>query len=285
MSAAPSWPPRRPWLKTGERRAVATIAGLFLLLYAAGWWWLGALATVPALAFALGWLTALLLAGARRQRRALDEQLQQIQSLLFLQQTLRPAHPLPLFDRAALFPDAAAVLVGLLRERRPRRVVELGSGVSTLIVAYVLREIGGGQVLSLEHDPHYARLTRDLLCRHAVADFAQVIDAPLVDVTLGRHRHRWYDPRALAAIDAPVDLLLVDGPPRRTQPLARYPALPLLVDRLSAQALIVVDDSRRSDEREMLRRWQTEFEGWELSHIPCSEGLSLMQRCPPPASG
>ncbi len=282
MVATPDWPAPPPLLKAGERNLVLGVAGVFLLLFGLGWWRFGAVVSVPAAALALALLLGLLLAGARRQRQALDEQLRQIQSLLYLQQQLKPSLPLPLFERAALFPDAAAVLFGLMRERRPRQVLELGSGFSTLIVAYGLRDGGGGRVWSLEHDPHYARLTRELLRRHGVADYARVIDAPLVELRVGGRKHRWYDPQALEAIESPLDLLLVDGPPRRTQPLARYPALPLLAGKLSPAAVVFVDDSRRRDEREMLRRWLDEFGDWEVRHIPCAEGLSLLRRGPPP---
>jgi len=155
--------------------------------------------------------------------------------------------------------------------------VELGSGTSTLIAALCLRDLGCGRLISLEHDPRYSESTRDQLRLHGLEAFADVVDAPLVPQTVNGRSHRWYDPGALNGIDAPVDLLIVDGPPRKVQPLARYPALPLLVAKLSADALVFVDDTNRSDEREMVRRWRTEFPGFSVTRSAVGEGSAVFE--------
>jgi predicted O-methyltransferase YrrM len=265
-------------LKRGERNAVLGIAVLFMLFYGLGWWFAGPVATVPALAVTTALLAALVIAATRRLRSALDEHLQQTQALLFLQEQLHADQPLPLLDRASLLPDAAATLAGLIRTHRPQLVLELGSGVSTLIAAYCLRHQGSGRIISLEHDPHYSALTHENLQRHGLEHIARVIDAPLETVTVRDEVHRWYDVRSLEAVDAQVDLLVVDGPPRRIQRLARYPALPLLIDRLADNAVILVDDANRADERETVRRWQTEFPGFRVTRIVSGEGTVVMQR-------
>jgi len=267
-------------LKADERNAVVGITVLFMVLYGLGWWTEGPVATVPALAVALGLLVALVLAAMRRLRTALAEQLQQSQSLLFLHKHLSNDQPLPAFDSGALFPDAAATLVGLIRTRKPRLVVELGSGTSTLIAALCLRDLGCGRLISLEHDPRYSESTRDQLRLHGLEAFVDVVDAPLVPQTVNGRSHSWYDPGALNGIDVPVDLLIVDGPPRKVQPLARYPALPLLIARLSDDALVFVDDTSRSDEREMVRRWQTEFPGFSVTRSAVGEGSTVFERRP-----
>jgi hypothetical protein len=76
----------------------------------------------------------------------------------------------------------------------------------------------------------------------------------------------WYDQTALeTGIDsalggAAIELLVVDGPPAYAQGhgLARYPALPVLHDRLAPSATIILDDAERPGEREIIRRWQLE---------------------------
>ena len=267
-------------LKADERNAIIGVVLLFMVLYGIGWWTEGPVATVPALALALGLLAALLLLGMRRLRITLAEQLQQTQSLLYLHKHLNNDQPLPLFDSATLFPDAAATLVGLIRTRKPRLVVELGSGASTLIAAYCLQDLGEGRLVSLEHDPVYGERTRDGLRLHGLASAAQVVDAPLAPVTVNGRVHRWYDTRALDLIDAEVDLLIVDGPPRGVQELARYPALPLLIDKLADDAIVLVDDANRSDEREMLQRWQAEFTGFRALHSSVGDGTCVFERQP-----
>ena len=88
--------------------------------------------------------------------------------------------------------------------------------------------------------------------------FATVVDAPLKDYRIGGTEYRWYDIPD-GEIDEPIDVLLVDGPPGTTGPMARYPAVPVLLDRLSTLATVLVDDANRDDEVEMTSLWQSQF--------------------------
>jgi hypothetical protein len=56
-----------------------------------------------------------------------------------------------------------------------------------------------------------------------------------------------------------IDLLFVDGPPKATGPQARFPAIPVLLSQLSDDALIVLDDTAREDERAISDRWVAEY--------------------------
>ena len=46
-----------------------------------------------------------------------------------------------------------------------------------------------------------------------------------------------------------------------TGPIARYPAVPVLLDRLSSTAAVVLDDMVRQDEQEVVRRWTSTVTG------------------------
>lgn len=140
-----------------------------------------------------------------------------------------------------------------------RVVVECGSGLSTILIARRLRELGDGHVASLEHDPGFAMACRRQLQRESLADFAAVIEAPLR--THPASGVGWYDPRALALLPAAgIELLLVDGPPAggRAIERSRYPALGELRPRLAPGAVVILDDARRPGERWALGRWRSE---------------------------
>ncbi len=150
-----------------------------------------------------------------------------------------------------------------------RRVVELGSGVSTVLLSRLLtqrRPPGGFRMAAVEHDPGWARWVSDQLDRERIGHNVVVIDAPLLPHALAERGVRWYDEAAVAAgLDAAlrgdlIDLLLVDGPPAYAtgHGLARYPALPVLHDRLAPGACVVLDDIERPGEQEVLRRWERE---------------------------
>ena len=67
-----------------------------------------------------------------------------------------------------------------------------------------------------------------------MAEFAEVRHAPLKRGMIGDAEWYWYDPEQLEGIDD-IDLLLVDGPPGMIQKNSRWPALPLLFDRLKPE--------------------------------------------------
>lgn len=188
----------------------------------------------------------------------------QLEGLLSLHTTLSPQRPLPpLRGEWAVSPDFMTRAVSIVLDRRTTTIVECGSGSSTVYLALALRRVGGGRLVALEHKEQFAEATRDQLAEHGLADVATVCHAPLRPVTIEGAEWLWYDLAALPEVDG-CGLLIVDGPPRTVQDLARYPALPLLRDRLLPGALILMDDYRRKSERRTVRRWMAEYPQLEL---------------------
>jgi predicted O-methyltransferase YrrM len=142
-----------------------------------------------------------------------------------------------------------------------REVVECGSGVSTVLLARALRDAGGGRLHALEHDGNWSDTVRELLAREGLERIATVVVAPLGSHPLARAACGWYDGGAIEGLPRDgIDLLLVDGPPAAEPGLgeARYPALPALTDRLSAGALVALDDVDRPGETAVLAAWERE---------------------------
>jgi predicted O-methyltransferase YrrM len=195
---------------------------------------------------------------------------------------------LPPLGGWALAPDTALHLVRLVLERRPSRVLELGSGSSTVILAQALRRAGGGALASLEHDPAWAQRTRALLAEAGLRDAASVAHAPLRRVSFpdegGLVEMRWYDADVVARLAAQAggtwDLLLVDGPPATRDDQARWPALPLLLPRLSPSCAILLDDADRPGERALLERWRAAglLAGFDVARLAAVRGAVLLTR-------
>lgn len=155
--------------------------------------------------------------------------------------------------------------------------METGSGVSTLIAGYSLQKNGHGRMISLEHDKYYLNETAKSVEHHQLGNCVQVVYAPLTDLNLQGQKYSWYDRSVLNTIKpASIGILLVDGPPGNTQRLARYPALPVLVKYLKDDALVIVDDADRDDEREMIHRWRQEFRCLKVNYIPSEKGVAVM---------
>lgn len=162
--------------------------------------------------------------------------------------------PLPLLGGWALSPTGLLQLLDLATTRSARTVVECGSGVSTIYLAWLLRQQPGAKLISLEHEPGFASAIRERLRDLELDDVAEVRLAPLEPATFGGWSGKWYALEAVHDLDA-VDLLLVDGPPQSSGEQARYPALPVFEPRMSSEGIILLDDANRSEERAVLDVW------------------------------
>ncbi|WP_436526966.1 O-methyltransferase [Actinoplanes sp. HUAS TT8] len=183
----------------------------------------------------------------------------EVEATVQLFQGFTPRAPMPSSGDYALNPTDLLELLFLVRSRQPRLVLELGSGTSTIWLAYALEQIGG-RLISLDHDPSYANRTRSALREHGLTGVAEVRDAPLAPVELDGRTYSWYDPAVLEDLDG-IDFLLVDGPPAAVGPDSRYPALPVTGPRLADRATIVFDDANRKDEQAALERWLATVDG------------------------
>jgi hypothetical protein len=199
----------------------------------------------------------------RQGQRGIDlmlrAQSREIEAMFQLFDGFTPRAPMPSSGDFALNPTDLLELLHLIRSREPRLVLELGSGTSSVWIAYAL-EKHGGRLVSLDHDHGYAQKTRALLAAHGLEAIATVRDAPLTGVPIGGSTYQWYDPAVVADL-RDVEMLLVDGPPAATGPDARFPALHVLERRLAATATVVVDDANRPDEQEAVRRWTETIPG------------------------
>jgi predicted O-methyltransferase YrrM len=198
-------------------------------------------------------------AAATGTDRLLRAQTGEVEALVQLFQGFTPRAPMPSSGGFALNPTDLLDLLHLIRTRRPKLVLELGSGTSTVWIAYALEQ-AGGRLVSLDHDPGYAEKTRSALAAHGLTEVAEVRDAPLRPVVVDGRSFPWYDTDALADL-RDVDLLLIDGPPEKTGPDARYPAMRVVEDRLADAATVVFDDAHRQDEQVALRKWVETIEG------------------------
>ena len=203
----------------------------------------------------------------QNERRHSERLFLQAEALTSLLAYLQPVAPFPPTRGWAASPDFLMLEVDAILEFARRdgleglHVVEASSGVSTITAAYTLKRLGAdpasAKVTSFEHDAGYAQKTRELIERHDLVDFATVVHAPLVDHQIDGDVFQWYDPAAIAGLD-PISVLVVDGPPGRLGPVARYPALSKFIHRMRAGVIVLADDADRPGEAEMIRRWQAD---------------------------
>jgi predicted O-methyltransferase YrrM len=172
-------------------------------------------------------------------------------------------------------PAGLVVVCNEIVHRDRTRILECGSGVSTVLLARLLQQRKRGELTSLEHDPQWANLIHDHLQQEHLDQIARVIHAPL------QGEPPWY-----RLDDAPdeIDLLIVDGPPAFApgHGAARTPALARLADKLAHDATVILDDINRPGEQQTITTWQTST-SWrfELNH---PAGVAIGQRQTEPAN-
>lgn len=215
----------------------------------------------------------------KKRLSLLGDSIAETQGLVQLSNLNQP-YPLPFGGSWALTPDAAALLAREIVIRRPSTIVELGSGVSTLMVGRLLQQMGCGHLISLDHDPSWAEDTRRHISANGLQDYVEVLDAPLVRQHFDAEDFDWYQiPDQLRHIKQ-IDMLTVDGPPQTTDStvLARYPALPAFSAQLSRQAVIFIDDAKRVTEQKMVEKWLQQYPDWKAKMIDTIPGTCFLER-------
>lgn len=213
---------------------------------------------------------------AQQDRIGLDS-FRQTQALFYIYSKISPRLPLPPMREMAISPDFAAKLISLIQKAQPRTIVELGSGVSTIISCYCLEKLGGGSLLSFDHDAKYAEITRAQLAQHGLDKFGRVIHAPLKPRVLPSGTWQWYELDEGLDLRS-IDILVIDGPPQVPGRLTRYPAVPVLYDRLSDSAIIILDDAARADEAEAVNRWLREYPDLTSEYLAYEKGAVILRR-------
>ncbi len=198
-------------------------------------------------------------ASAEVTRSLADDIRRDLMAAQFLATLAPPGHYLP-WSRAALSPGAVATILNDIVLNRRRRIVELGSGISTLWIARLLKQ-QMGHVWSIEQDANWMGVVEAMLKREDLLDQVTMIHTPLAPSPLSLTQGLWYQAdilqSSLAGIE--IDLLVVDGPENEgADPLIRYPAVPFFKDYMAEACAIVLDDARRKGEKRIIAQWQSE---------------------------
>ena len=174
----------------------------------------------------------------------------------------------------------ARLLLHLLQEHRPKRILELGSGSSSTLIAKALvgLKIPAEWHVAVDHDPKFLSIARDLAALNGVAPFVRFECCPLAP--LPGYSSPWYSGVPALVGEGLIDLVVVDGPPayEKGRELAREPALEILRPFLAPGAVIVLDDANRPGEREVVKHWQQRYPDLAPQWIREGKGVAVL-RC------
>jgi predicted O-methyltransferase YrrM len=156
-------------------------------------------------------------------------------------------------------------LADLVEEMKPRTVLELGAGASTLILAKALQRAGGGRLISFDQHEDFVEETRLWVAGQGLN--VDLRHAPLFSET-GDWRDLWYD---LHGLPDAIDLLVIDGPPWTIHPMIRGKAEKLF-SRITIGGIVVLDDAARPGERTVARRWRARWPDFDWAFEPSIKG-------------
>ncbi len=212
-----------------------------------------------------------------KQRVQLETTYRQLEAYLSLLHSVNPRRPLPPMRGSAISPDFSLILQREVQRRKPNLILECGCGVSTVILSYCLEKNAKGHLYSLEHDEKYANSTQRYLEEHGLERWATIAHAPLKSYTIGNKEYTWYDLERIKGFEK-IEMLVIDGPTAVRDQNARYPALLLLSDRLSGDAMMLLDDAARPGEKHIIAAWLEEFDGWSCETYETEKGSAILRR-------
>lgn len=186
------------------------------------------------------------------------------------------------FGGVALDGFTAQALFERIEQDRPRVILELGSGSSTVMVAALLERLGLNETrhLVVDHSRYYLDITRERFARHGFGRTAEFLHCPLVQED-GPDEPAWFGGLTEKLTGMELDLVLVDGPPGAFHPRSREPALPKLHRFLSNKAAVILDDTNRAEEGAIVKRWLEFAPEMEPSRSKHGKGFTILYKKKP----
>ncbi|HBA59555.1 MAG TPA: hypothetical protein DCZ92_01775 [Elusimicrobia bacterium] len=166
----------------------------------------------------------------------------------------RLEHPGPL----ALEPASCRFLAAFIRATGARKVLEFGSGFSSLMIARELGEQEGSYLLSIDNSPQYSRLAKDSVESSESRAKTEFRVAPLRPKFYGMRLLLSYSlPKGLLEALGPFDLVLIDPPHHQYgRESVFYDAFPAL----APGGYVILDDANREEaEKKYLSSWDAAY--------------------------
>lgn len=189
-------------------------------------------------------------------------------------------------------PDIALFMAQKIEENDYDLIIEFGSGTSTMLFAHMAKTIKKKngkkiKVVSFEHNEKYYIQTKQQLKQQSLNKYASVKYAPLAKYIYQDMEFMYYDCESILQKLQNKNryqkvLVLVDGPPGATGPLARFPALPHLLEHFTQQDMdLILDDFQRQEEKEIVKQWEKLLSESNITFksesIPSEKGLYFCQ--------
>lgn len=184
------------------------------------------------------------------------------------------------WSTSAMRPSAVGRVINEIIINKRVQVIEFGSGLSTLYIASILRQIGSNSgFITVEHDLEWIKILQSIIDKENLFDFVSILHAPLELSRYSIGGLPWYSESMIfnSLKNSSFDMAVIDGPLAYTKDLelSRYPALPFLVDNnfLSENHLFILDDGHRAGEKKIIEIWEGKY-GYHFKQN-LSQGIAI----------
>ena len=165
--------------------------------------------------------------------------------------------------------DYLIIIAKHILDKKPRIIVEAGSGLSTVVMARAMQVNNfEAKLTSMEHLPEYRERTLGWLKERNIGHYVNLKCFELTGVP-AFYRYNFRISR--------IDMMVVDGPPSNVHPMARYGAKRLFKS-LSPGASVFLDDLNRPGERAIHDIWGWELKNFKFTKVETKRGLLVLEK-------
>jgi len=182
------------------------------------------------------------------------------------------------FGRWSIDGVTAKCILDTIVERKPRVVLELGGGTSTVLIAAALQviELPETRHIAVDHQQEFLDATRrNVLLQHLSRE-VEYWCCPVLPED-DKVAPNWYGGLPERLGSTKIDLLIVDGPPGNLQDQARRPALEVLAPYLAPGAVVILDDALRDDELKIVEKWCQDIPGITVELTSHGKGCARLK--------
>lgn len=185
------------------------------------------------------------------------------------------------FNSSSLRYSSIAVLLNDIVINERKYIVELGSGLTTILIAKLIKKnkLANVNFLSIEEDINWLNLIHKILEAEHCSEYVTLLNAPLTNSEICKPGYSWYDCKKITEYlncnKTLIDCVLVDGPSawHKEIELSRFPALPFFYSYLNDDSIVFLDDVNRAGEKVVLEEWKA-FPMNKISYSDTFTGLS-----------
>ncbi len=161
------------------------------------------------------------------------------------------------FNGGALRPFGIAYILNEIIINQRKFILEFGSGLSTIMMARLIKKNNlNSMIYTIEHNHEWACIITNYLKNEDLLQYVKIIKTDLKEIQTSVGKVNWYEKYKILSVikNEKFDLIIIDGPPANAENIkySRYPGLTEMFPYFDQDFCLILDDSNREGEREII---------------------------------